>query len=136
MAQVHQLSSTQLEIAHFVESLKVTITHLDHRISLWETNYLPAIFERMAELNPPLETDTEEEPQHQSEPVPRQQQRQEVEVQTQASPQEVTSPEQSEPPPHHIGSTANPPTIMELLRQQSTRAVAAATANPDLSAGR
>ena len=131
IAQVNHLSTAQLEIAHVMESLKITVSHLDRRISLWETNYLPAIFERMAELGPLPATDTEaeEEPQQQQQDPPHRD-RQEAEVQTQDAQEAVTSLAPSAPPPHHIGSTANRPTVIELLQQQSTRAAAATIPHP------
>ena len=116
IAQVNHLSSAQLEIAHVMESLKLTVSHLDRRISLWETNYLPAIFERMAELGPLPATDAEaEEESPQQQQVAHQRDMQEAEVQTQDAQGAVTSLAPSEPPPHHIGSTADRPTVMELL---------------------
>ena len=144
MTQVQNLTASQMEIAHIIESLKVTVSHLDRRMSLWETNYLPAIFERMEEISPTRQSDEESEAQHHSTSrSPRQDAQGQVQAASLSSDavqavapqqdhapsappqQEVSQDEQADAPPHHVGMATAAPTIIELLQQQSTRATAA-----------
>ena len=137
--QLQTISASQVQISDAVQMLQTIVSHLDRRMTVWENNYLPAMFERMAEIQPiPATPEEAEETQVRSQAVQADDRDDETQYHDSPRPRQegggpVPVPQDNEgvvshqdlTPEHHVGLTNQQPTIVQIFADQAARSRAA-----------
>ena len=113
---IHQMQQIHGEISQALHYFNLEMQKFDQRMGMWETTFLPAVFERMQEIQP-LHQPSQQQQVMVQQSMPQQTQS----TQTPATPTSVT-PTQTYPDPDVVTPPRSPtadPTVLELVQARS-----------------